>query len=336
MSQCRILLIAAALAVVGVLPARIAAADDFLTIDFPIVGKQTVPEGLAAPPRQVTTPEGIGYTEILLRKANKDEHIFVTFVFEEDGRSGPGVFWRGDSSDEQLTLSKDLAEGVEGLNRRTIPLPQSATAEPGRIYITGRQDHLLRVRIDWCTPQQTFVVYDQERPALIAAGSAHLERDLVGDDAMSPPDAWFGPILDASLQDGATNLSDPVEFVIPLDGPVASSRFRAKFLGLPLGKGVKVWVNGKRMGRMIPEAPGLTDPGYVRKDGKAVYAGWREGSVFIEPGTLKAGENSVILQATDKDVFIRGAAIEIEALPVIDEPVEKPDRPEVPGAEIAP
>lgn len=313
-----------------------ASADDIATIDFPINGRRKTPDRLAAPPRQVSTPEGIGYAEILLRPARKDEQVFLTFIFEEDENSRLGVFWRGEGSGEQLTLSKNLAEGVEGLNRRTISLPATATEEGGRIFITGRQDQLLRVRIDWCEPVRTFVAPDQERPELVAGGRVHLERDLGGEPALSPPDAWFGQVLDASLQDGTADLTEPVEFVVPLDGTVGSARFRARFLGLPLGRAVRVWVNGAFAGRMIPDAPSLSDPGYVRKAGRTVFAGWREGGLFIEPGLLKAGDNSIIVQGADEGVFLRGAAIEIEAPPFSEEFVEEVSRPELPDPEITP
>lgn len=328
------------LAVAGLAAAMVASvpdarADDFALIDFPINARKKTPDRLASAPRQVATPDGIGYAEVVLNPARKDERVFLTFVFDEDGRTTSlGVFWRGDQSGEQITLSKNLAEGVRGLNRRTIPLPPEAGEEGGRIYITGRQDRLLRMRIDWCEPVATFVASDQERPALVAGGRPHVERDLGGDPILSPPDAWLGNVLDAALQDGVSELSEPVEFVVPLEGPAESARFRARFLGLPLGRGVRVWVNGEFAGRMVPDAPPLTDPGYVRKAGQTVYAGWREGGLYIEPGVLKEGDNSILLQATDSGVFIRGAAIEIEASPVSEVPVETPNLQEMPDLEI--
>lgn len=328
------------LAVAGLAAVMIASfpdvrADDFALIDFPISGRKKTPERLASAPRQVATPEGIGYAEVVLNPARKGERVFLTFVFDEDGKSTSlGVFWRGEGSGEQITLSKNLAEGVKGLNRRTIPLPAEAGEEGGRIYITGRQDSLLRLRIDWCEPVATFVAPDQERPALVAAGRPYLERNLGGEPVMSPPDAWLGNVLDAALQDGVAELSEPVEFVVPLDGMTGSARFRARFLGLPLGRGVRVWVNGEFAGRVVPDAPPLSDPGYVRKAGRTIYAGWREAGLYIEPGVLKEGENSILVQAVDPGVFLRGAAIEIEAAPVAEEPVEAPAPEEMPAFEI--
>jgi hypothetical protein len=134
---------------------------------------------------------------------------------------------------------------------------------------------------------------------------------------MTPPDAWFGRVLDASLQDGVADISQNTELVVPLKGAVGEARLRAKFLGLPLGKSVRVWINGKPAGRIQPALPSLTDPGYMRRGGKrANYAGWREGAIFVEPGSLKEGENSIVFESPGKGVYLSGAAMEIQAAAV--------------------
>ncbi|HVE16062.1 MAG TPA: hypothetical protein VNB29_04965 [Chthoniobacterales bacterium] len=291
-----------------------AQADDAVTINFPVGSEKLAAEGLSAPPRQVATPDGMGYAEVWLRPVRKTNHIFLTFVFEEDGGKGPAVFWSGDKGGQQVTLSDNLAEGVTGVNCRTIELPDEITHEAGRLYIMGRQDRLLRLRIDWCEPSQSFVVSDQERPQLIMGGSLKLDRDLTGQAPMTPPDAWFGRVLDASLQDGVVDISQNTELVVPLKGAVGEARLRGKFLGLPLGKAIRVWVNGKLAGRLQPSLPSLTDPGYLRRGGKrTIYAGWREGAIFLEPGSLKDGENSIMFESPGKGVYLSGAAIEIES-----------------------
>jgi hypothetical protein len=228
-----------------------------------------------------------------------------------------------------VTLSDNLADGVVGLNRRTIELPDEVASEAGHLYIMGRQDRLLRLRIDWCDPTTAFVAADQERPQLVQGGALKLDRELTGQAVMTPPDAWFGRVLDAALQDGVAELSQNTELVVPLTGAVSEARLRAKFLGLPLGKSVRVWINGRLAGRMQPALPSLTDPGYLRRTGKrATYAGWREGAIFIEPDVLKDGENSIIFESPGKGVYLSGAAMEIQATAVEAAPdAAKPEEP---------
>lgn len=299
-----------------------------MTIDFPVTGETLTAEGLSAPPRQVAAPDGLGYAEVWLRPVRKTNHIFLTFIFKEDGGKGPAVFWSGDVSGKQVTLTENLAEGVVGLNRRTIELPDEIAHEAGHLYIMGRQDLLLRLRIDWCDPLQSFVAADQERPELVMGGAMKLDRDLTGQAQMTPPDAWFGRVLDASLQDGVADISQNTELVVPLKGVVGEARLRAKFLGLPLGKSVRVWINGKLAGRLQPALPSLTDPGYVRHGGKrANYAGWREGAIFVESGMLKDGGNSILFESPGKGVYLSGAALEIQASAVETADPEKPSPP---------
>lgn len=315
-----------AFAILGI--AAAARGDEFVTVDFPIASRKISAAGLSAPPRQVVTPDGRGYAEILLRPARKDYRVFLTFVFREDGGRGPAVFWHGDTSGQRVTLSDNLAEGVVGLNRRTLLLPTDISGEAGRVYVLGRQDQLLRLRIDWTVPAATLVAPDQERPALFLGGAALLDRDVTGQAPMTPPDAWFGSVLDAALQTEVAELSENTELVVPLKGTAGAARLSARFLGLPLGRGVRVWINGKSAGRLTPAVPSLTDPGYIRRDRRTAYAGWREGSLYLEPGVLKDGENTILFETPGPGVYLSGSALEIEsataasgdALPVDVEP----------------
>ncbi|MGH8047498.1 MAG: hypothetical protein ACREKL_09650 [Chthoniobacterales bacterium] len=311
------------------LAATSAWAQEFVTINFPYDGKELIARGLSSAPRQVTTPDGVGYAELLLRPIHKDTHVFVTVVFEEDAGVGPALFWTGDATGRQMTLSENLGEGIVGLNRRTIQLPDEVANEAGHLFIMGRQDRVLRVRIDWCEPSNTFVAADQEQPSLIQGGTLKLDRDVTGLQTMTPPDAWFGPVLDAALLDGVVELSQNTELVVPLKGSVSEARLRAKFLGLPLGKAVRVWINGKLAGRLQPALPSLTDPGYVRRSGKrSAYAGWREGSLFIEPGTLRDGENSIVFESPGKGIYLSGAAMEIQSIASGEAPKENSATPQ--------
>ncbi len=304
-----------------------------LTVDLPIRGPMVYPEGLVTAPRQVTTPDGQGYAEFLLMPAAKGEVLFVTVIFEEDGSEGPSMFWTGDVSGEQVTLSTGLAEGVSGLNRRTVRLPEEVLGEAGRIYLSGDQRKILRVRLDWVAPTGVFVATDEQRPDLIAGGRILFDQEMSGGEALAPPDSWFGDVLDASLLEGVASLDGNVEFAVPLSAPGEQALLRAKFLGLAPGASVKVWVNGQVAGRLQPDVPPLTDAGYLRlRSGRVAYAGWREGSILIADGLLKAGENSIVIQTAKKRSFIRDAALQLRVAPVAPE-VESP-KPEDPTVEI--
>lgn len=305
-----------------------------LTVDLPIRGPLVYPEGLMAAPRQVTSPDGQGYAEFLLLPAARGEALFVTIIFEEDGTEGPAMFWIGDVSGEQVTLSTGLAEGVLGLNRRTVRLPTEVLGEAGRIYLSGDQRKILRVRLDWVAPTGVFVATDEQRPDLVAGGRILFDQEMTGGEALAPPDSWFGDVLDAALLEGVASLDGNVEFAVPLTAPGEQALLRAKFLGLAPGASVKVWVNGELAGRLQPVVPSLTDAGYVRlRSGRVAYAGWREGSIVLADGLLREGENSIVIETAKKRSFIRDAALQLRVAPVA--PAEASPKPEEPTLEIA-
>ncbi len=305
-----------------------------LTVDLPIRGPLVYPEGLVAAPRQVTTPDGQGYAEFLLMPGAKGEELFITVIFDEDGTEGPSMFWTGDVSGEQVTLSTGLAEGVSGLNRRTVRLPVEVMKEAGRVYLSGDQRKILRVRLDWVAPTGVFVATDEQRPDLIAGGQIFFDQEMTGGEALAPPDSWFGDVLDAPLLEGVASLDGNVEFAVPLSGVGEQALLRAKFLGIAPGASVKVWVNGKAAGRLQPSVPALTDPGYVRlRSGRMGYAGWREGSIVLEEGLLQEGENSIVIQTAKKRSFVRDVALQLRVAAV--EPEEARPKPEVPTVEIS-
>ncbi len=302
-----------------------------LTVDLPIRGPLVYPEGLMAAPRQVASPDGRGYAEFLLMPGAKGEELFITVIFAEDGSEGPAMFWIGDVSGEQVTLSTGLAEGVSGLNRRTVRLPAEVLREAGRVYLSGDQRKILRVRLDWVAPTGVFVASDVQRPDLIAGGQMLFNQEMTGSEVLAAPDAWFGDVLDASLLDGVAALDGNVEFVVPLSAPGEQALLRAKFLGIAPGGSVKVWVNGKVAGRLQPLVPALTDPGYVRlRSGRMAFAGWREGSIVLDDGLLKEGENSIVLETAKKRSFVRDAALQLRVAPATPEPeIEPPEQPTV-------
>ncbi len=290
------------------------------TIDFPIDAPREVPLGLGALPIQVTAPDGMGYAEFFLLPVPEDQELFLTIIFKENGKSGPGIVWTDSVTEEQVTVSADLAEGVVGLNQRTIRLPSQIASRSGRLIITGNQKNLLRARLDWIAPTSVFVAADQEAPELISNGRTFTGQELSGGEQLALPDAWFGDVLDAPLQEGVLALDGNVKFIVPLNRPPEQSLLRARFLGLPLAASVKVWINGKLAGRIQPMVPLLSDAGFVRLGGgRIAYAGWRAGALLIDDGLLKAGDNAIVIESPRKGGFLRDAALQVR-VPIVNLP----------------
>lgn len=290
-------------------------AEDTLVVDFPIqapVG--AVPERLEGPPRQVVAPDGNGYAEFSLLPIREDFDLLVTVIFREDQEKGPSLFWIGDTPSRQVSLSDDLAEGVRGYNQRSVMIPKEVSSMAGKLIAHGDQSKILRVRLDWAPARKVYATTDQ-RPVTVIMSDRFLQNtDLTGQRTLSPPDIWFGRILEASLQEEPESLAENLEFAIQIEQPVAQGLFSAKFLGLPLDQEVEVWINGTQAGNLQPLLPALSDPGYLNDEsGNPVYAGWRTGSLHIAPDLLLAGENSIVIVTPGQEVFLRDAVLQLRA-----------------------
>ncbi len=292
-----------------------ALADDVLTVDLPLSSPlASLPARLAATPRQVATPDGNGYAEFSLLPIQDERDLLVTVVFKEDGEKGPSLFWINEASAQQVGLSEDLADGVKGVNQRTILVPREASTQQGKLIVHGDQSKILRVRLDWVPLRQIFAAADQRPVAFLLSDRFLQDTELTGSKTLSPPDIWFGKILEASLQEEPESLAENVEFVVPLDQPVAQAIFTVKVLGLPLEGTAKIWVNGTQAGQLQPAIPSLSDPGYLKgESGRVLYAGWRSGALYIPASLLKTGDNSIVIAAPGGETFLRDAALQLRA-----------------------
>lgn len=289
------------------------AAESF-TIDLPVKTSLELPSRLAQAPQQVTTPEGTGYATFSILPEIEGEALFVTVVFKEDGKEGPAVFWTNESDGQQTTISENLADGVIGLNQRTIAIPHDLASAAGKLVLTGDQSKILRVRLDWVPASPVFVAADQQPVALIIGDRPQSAAELTGIRSEGLPDTWFGSVLDAPLQDRAESIEGSIGFSIPISSPVSQVLLRAEFLGLPLDQSVTIWVNGQSVGSVQPTVPPLTDSGYITNDqGSTSYAGWRSGAILLPSSLFKEGENSIQIESKTSGVFIRDAALQLRS-----------------------
>ena len=293
----------------------LALADDVLTVDFPITApSQSLPERLAEAPRQVTTPDGTGYAEFSLLPIPEDRELVVTLIFKEDGTAGPALFWISESSTRQVNIAGDLAEGVRGFNQRTILIPREVSSQQGKLIVQGKQSNLRRVRMDWVPQRRVLAAPDQRPVAFISSDRFLQDTELAGEKTLSPPDIWFGKVLEASLQEEPESLAENLEFAVTLDQPVAQAMFVVKMLGLALDKSVEVWVNGTSVGKLQPGLPSLTDAGYLKDEsGRMIYAGWRGGALYLPAKLLQTGDNAIVIAAPGGEVFLRDAALQLRA-----------------------
>lgn len=284
-----------------------------VVLDFPLSEESPASGQLTAPPRQLARFDGEGYAEVYLAPVPEGERLAVTVIFEDTPEESPALFWVDAVSSQRTTLTTDLSDGVSGLNQRTVLVPKEATTNEGRLVISGNQSRIKRLRLDWAAANEVLLASDQGALRLISGGRAFQEAELSGDRVLSPPDAWFGEVLEASLQEEPVELREGVEFVVPLPQEVDQALLRARFLGLPLRDSVEVWINGENAGAFHPVVPGLSDPGYLEKNGTTEYSGWRDASILIPSGMLSEGENSIVFHSPDSTAYVRDASLQLKA-----------------------
>lgn len=290
-------------------------AFDSITIDFPIRDPLSLPAKLSGQPQVVAAPDGAGYIRFPLVPSSVGESGFVTIVFRENGANSLGAFWVDSQSSTQTTLAGNLAEGITGLNQRTLQIPAARMEGGGTLVLAGAPGDIERVRFDRVAASPVYVVTDQAPVSLIVADRLQSDPDLSGAIASGLPDTWLGRVLDAPLQEVPASLDKgAVEFSVPIGSEVSQVLLRAKFLGLPLNESVTVWLNGQVAGKLQPMAPPLTDVGYVTDaQGLVTYAGWRTGSIFLPASLLKQGDNSIQVESKTSGVYIRDAALQLKA-----------------------
>lgn len=302
----------AAILLVAAWGGQVARANDVWISDLPVAASSVPSSRFAQPPSQQSDESGDGFLVLPLQPVVADQDLLVTLLFQEGFEKGPAVFWKNETSGEQVTLSENLAEGVEGPNQRSLLIPASLTNSPGRLVIQGRREQLLRIRLDWAIPRVVTAAADQRPISFIAADRLLASTELDGLPPLSLPDSWFGQVIEASLQEEPLALGEAVEFVSNLDQSASQALLLTKVLGLPLDADIPVWLNGSLAGHLRPALPSLTDPGYLNdSQGSAIYAGWRTAVLSLSADHLKPGDNSIVIGAAGALVFIKDTSLQL-------------------------
>jgi hypothetical protein len=290
-----------------------AVAQNHFTWDLPRDGQPVaLPPWLATSP--APNPEFPNNIELYFLPTGKSLDLFITVVFEEIPGTPLRVTWTGAVSDRKSLIIRDLSEGITGLNQRVVRIPRRLTRTAGRLTFdsSDRPLPIRRIRADWV--EATAIYAAAEGAASVfqdAGGRLYSALELTGERLLSPPDAWVGKALEASLHERPESLDGNLELVIPLDAVPEAVRLRAEFAGIPLNDPPAIWINGAYMGRVPVNAPDLNDTGYLRgADGSPEYAGWRSASIFIPTRLLKAGDNTVLIQPPRTGTWIRNTTLQ--------------------------
>jgi len=230
----------------------------------------------------------------------------LTVIFQDNGDGGPVVEWQSKEGGRVL-LSPGLGTmGLSlGLNARTLLLTQALDLDGGiiRVSFAGRFNRLLSLSLRPAKELGIATLDDEVQPALFMGNDHVIGASAVSgiDETIKHGDTQRGNMIRAELSASPQRLdttqgNGPLEFVVPLASTPQGSYLHAEVADLDPSSWIKVEINGVPCGALGMASFPLDDPQVVIADsGQLLFAGWRNGSLFIPRGLWKEGENSVML-----------------------------------------
>jgi hypothetical protein len=275
--------------------------------DLPFQPSDTLPEWL-----QVRAPEApvdndvpsFASSEFLIKAPAGTGDLAVTLYFTEVDGGSLRVFWQGtgQGSSQAVTLSDNLYEDVAMPNQRTLLIPKSIIGTGGVLTIQASSSDagISRIEWNWVSMVNVATTDPAAVPALLRTGNQMLRtEDVTGDPPPPSADRIQSKTIAAVIRQEPIRIEEGVDFTATIVAAPTLARMEVQLLGVPLDRNVAFWINGTAVNQVALEAPNLADAGYQwqvnQSDStaspKAIYVGWRKGTVLIPAQMLIAGEN---------------------------------------------
>ena len=257
-----------------------------------------------------------------LASLNEIGAFALTVIFQDNGDGGPVVEWLPKEGGRVL-LSPGLGiSGLPlGLNARTLLLTQALDLDGGSIKVSfaGRFKRLLSLSLRPAKELGIATLDDEIQPALFMGNDHMIGATAVSgiDEVIKHGDTQRGNMIRAELSASPQRLdtnqgNGPIEFVVPLSTTPQGSYLHTEVAGLDPSSWIKVEINGFPCGALAMASFPLDDPHVViAGSGQLLFAGWRNGSLFIPSGLWKEGDNSVVL-TLERGMGDQGQALHLQ------------------------
>lgn len=266
--------------------------------------------------------------------------LAVTLVFDESQGGFGRLLWQGAS--RSVTLCGNLYEGAAPQMQRTLLVDRETLGGPGTLVVetTGTGSAVLKAELAWVEPLVLAATgWTPPGLYLTPSGKVFPEDELRGEGRRTASDQERGNVADAVVDAGPVRVDParPVRFLLPVAKAPGFARLEADAAGLLPGEVPALAVNGRPLGGVSVELPGLEDPGYLAnpRAGTVGYGGWRKVRAWISPGLLWAGENQIDWQSVPGGSAhtLRNVRLQLEyGSPVASPGISPPAPPPVPRA----
>ena len=224
--------------------------------------------------------------------------LAVTLLFEESQGGFARLIWQGPN--RAVTVCGNLYEGAAPFHARTLLLDRETLVGPGQLIFeaTGNRPVLVRAELSWVEPL-VLAAAGRTPPGLFLSSSGKIfpADELHGQGRRAPEDEIRDDIVDAVLDAGPLTIppQTPIRLLVPVSTTPTYARLEGQVAGLKPGEEPMLWINGRALGTVAVQLPGLEDPGYRWLSGSKdlSYGGWRTLTAHVPAGWLSAGENQL-------------------------------------------
>ncbi|MCS7064008.1 MAG: hypothetical protein NZM04_08225 [Methylacidiphilales bacterium] len=241
-------------------------------------------------------------------RANNTQALFITVFFRDRANGYLKASWETDAGQNYL-LSENLFEGTGVPNQRSFLISSDRITNTNTLIFEAQEniDALIKVQFQWVSAETIHIIPEEHpsEPKLLLVDSnnkTYSQHDLSGEPQQPTVDYWQGRVINAAVIETYARIDEGVRFFVTLEKQPLHARIQTQIIGPALLDRIGVWVNDQYAGILNIEVPSLATSGiFERPNRQAYFAGWRQGTIYIDPKLLDSGENSILFEIRRRD-----------------------------------
>jgi|GEM_PF-5903777 len=266
------------------------ASSDLVILEPTAVGAKDLPVWVGQPLLEPGTAVQNWSIPLMASEPNSNRALAVTVIYKDGSDGFLRVIWNGIL--KQMTLSDNLQEGVDILNRRTLLLTWDDLKGDGNLVFQSDRTPfpVVKVILQWVDPVSLYANKVRDVPFVLTANHTVSQQEASGAPIAASADDWRGEVLTAVLQDQAVPWDGRTAFSANITQTGVRDLLEMEVSGLEATPAL--WINNQFAGWLNVDVPDLWDPAWVKTSTNIQYAGWRKARMILPPDALKVGQNT--------------------------------------------